>query len=377
MGRKIYYLLINEDLNSGIIQSQVLLPLKSQKREILVINIHKPFKRPIKLHKNIINIPLAVPYSLFLFQQNPILIKFFNYVYSILLSFLIKKDSSIIARSYFPSLICKTLKEKRIINSYVFDSRSLFIHENMKAGLIKENSRLERFWKKSEKEIILKADKTIAVSLAQKEYYNCICKNSNIIIIPCYITPGNLIDSISRKKLREQYGFGSEVVIAYYGSLDWKWNNIGVYSSFFKEALDSGYHIMIISQNYNELKNIYEVQRSGITLIDTRKMSINDLNVHLQLADYGVVLMEKSHDWKSRLSVKFVEYLNNGIKPIVGKYVGEAVRLGAKYFKEDLIIYNDLNDINKLSPLVQNNRSRNVDIVFGHQNLAKVIDEIS
>lgn len=372
----IYYLIVNEDINSGLIQSQVIEPLNKQKRQVKIINLTKPFTNT--LNQNSLNIPLAIPYKLFLFTKYPFVINFISLFYALILLLFIKRGSVVIARSYFPTIVSKILRSLKHIDSYIFDSRSLFIHENLKIGNIRENSAAASFWKRTEKEIINYAKKTIAVSKAQQKYYKSICPKADVTLIPCYASENTLISMGKREKLRAEKNITNQkVLIAYYGSLDDKWNNYDLYYSFFMEAIKRGYYIIIISQNFKQLCKIRNLNRKQITLVDTNKLSAKELLTNLQIADYGVILMEKSFDWESRLSIKFVEYLNNGLRPIVGEYVGEAVRLGKTIFKDRTLIYSNPQDINDLKSITDIKNDCRVQKIFGYHNLTKLLNEIS
>jgi len=258
--------------------------------------------------------------------------------------------------------------------NYIFDTRSLFIDESTLNGTILKDGLNYKMWKYFEKKILQNSYKTTAVSLKQKEYYEMIFPDVNIELIPCYIMPIEKIDNGEQLNLRKRIGFyKQDIVICYYGSLDNGWNNIDMYSAFFKECIELNYKVLVISQNYNNIINDNRLKNENIILLNTNNLDNVELLQYLQVADYGVVLMKKSADWETRLSVKFVEYLNAGLQVIVGEYVGEAVRYAKKEFQERSIVYSDVKDISKLNikGFYTNERT---DILFGHKNLRKVVN---
>jgi hypothetical protein len=258
--------------------------------------------------------------------------------------------------------------------NYIFDTRSLFIDESTLNGTILKDGLNYKMWKYFEKKILQNSYKTTAVSLKQKEYYEMIFPDVNIELIPCYIMPIEKIDNGEQLNLRKRIGFyKQDIVICYYGSLDNGWNNIDMYSAFFKECIELNYKVLVISQNYNNIINDNRLKNENIILLNTNNLDNVELLQYLQVADYGVVLMKKSADWETRLSVKFVEYLNAGLQVIVGEYVGEAVRYAKKEFQERSIVYSDVKDISKLNTkgFYTNERT---DILFGHKNLRKVVN---
>lgn len=366
------YLVINENINSGLLKSQVIEPIKSiEEKQVKLINIHK-IGNTNKSYENSINLPIAIPYKLFLFNFLFFLTPVFALLYAIVLSFVVKKNSMVVARSYFPSLVVYVLKKIKNID-YVFDTRSLFIDESTLNGTIKENGFNYKMWKYFEKKIVCSSYKTTAVSTKQKEFYESLCPKAIVELIPCYISPVENISQEQQLQLRIELGFRPEdIVIVYYGSMDNGWNNIDMYASFFKECEKFGYRVLVISQNYNSLKNDDRLKLKNITLLDTNLKTPKELQNYLQIGDYGVVLMKKAADWETRLSVKFVEYLNVGLQVIVGQYVGEAARYARNEFHNRTIVYKESSNLENLTSKKFYKREV-VDNTFGIQNFNKVI----
>ena len=368
------YLVINENINSGLLKSQVVEPIKSiGKNQVKLINIHKIGNKN-KAYANSINLPIAIPYKLFLFNFLFFLTPVFALLYAVVLSFIVKKNSTVVARSYFPSLVTYFLKKIRNID-YVFDTRSLFIDESTLNGTIKENGLNFKMWKYFEKKMVCNSYKTTAVSMKQKEFYESLCPKAIVELIPCYISQLKLISQERQLELRLELGFKPEdILIVYYGSMDNGWNNIDMYADFFKECESFGYKVLVISQHYNSLKNDERLKLQNITLLDTNHKTSKDLQDYLQIGDYGVVLMKKAADWETRLSVKFVEYLNTGLQVIVGEYVGEAVRYSKEEFPQRNIIYKSSDS---LKNLVKKENYNNIKIkkLFGYQNFNKILEK--
>lgn len=372
-----YYLIINEGLSNGLIQSQVLKPIQynSLEKEIGIISIEKPGKKVSLIPGLYFKIiPLGIPYRLFLFNNlGLIFIPFLAALYALVLAFITKKEDIIIARSYFPAIVLLYLKKFRG-NRFKFDPRSLFILESNTKGLIKKDSLLYKKWVDWEKEILANAELTSVVAEKQAEYYlEAVGRNIPVVYIPCYasdveIKPINRNSFLPFKR--------EDIVLAYYGSLDKGWNNIDVYYSFFQQAINLGYKVCIVSQNYNDLLKDKRFQRDEIYIVNT------DLHLNysefLQSCDYGVVIIPKVPDWETRLSVKFVEYLNNGLGVLVGEYVGEAVRLSKEYFQDFTSIVNDNQFhfcLKRLTLNDKNNLNMKAGKIFGMQNFNLLLNE--
>jgi hypothetical protein len=371
-----YYLIINEGLSNELTSSQVLKPIQFNELEdeVGVISIEKPGSKVEKLsgiHYKII--PLGIPYRIFLFNNLAfVLVPFLAFVYAMILSFLVKKEDVLIARSYFPGIVLYYLKKIRG-NQYKFDSRSLFVHESVTKKLFKEQSPLYKKWLSWEKNILDHAAMVIVVAQKQEEYYTeSADKMLKIRHIPCYAS-GSPAFTGNREDLLP---FGpDEIVIAYYGSLDQGWNNIDTYYQIFSQAINEGYKICVISQNFKEIKQDSRFDIKEIFIADTDKNK--DYAAYLQVCDYGVVIMPKVSDWETRLSVKFAEYTNNGLGVLVGEYVGEAVRLSNQYFKDSNVVLSEpigkLN-LRKLSHAERSIIRSKADELFSLRNFKKMLD---
>ncbi|MEA2020073.1 MAG: hypothetical protein U9N59_16720, partial [Campylobacterota bacterium] len=365
-------LVINENINSGLLKSQVIEPIKSiEDKQVKLINIHK-IGNTNKAYTNSINLPIAIPYKLFLFNYLFFLTPVFALLYAVILSFIVKRDSIVVARSYFPSLVTFFLKKIRNIN-YVFDTRSLFIDENTLNGNIKMNSLNYKMWRYFEKKILCNSYKTTAVSIKHKEFHEAMCSKAIVELIPCYVSTMKYIAKDREQELRKELGYKSnDIVITYYGSLDNGWNSIDMYAEFFKECTSRGYKVLVISQHYENLLHDDRINIKNVTLLNTTSLDSGELVEYLQVADYGVVLMKKAADWETRLSVKFVEYLNAGLQVIVGEYVGEAVRYSREEFSERSVICRKVDDIDKLVSK-KNYTNDKVTKLFGYKNIGKII----
>lgn len=369
--KKYYYLVVNEDINSGLIQSQVIHPINSfGKDKVSIINIHKFYNMKSAYH---INIPFAIPARLFIFNSLFFITPLLAMMYAFILYFKVEKNSTIIARGYFSTLVSYFLSKIKKIK-FIFDSRSLFVDENVLSKKIKDGSVNYKMWKYFEKKFVLNAKKTIAVSLKQKEYYVSLCNSSIIELIPCYINNRVSYDIKSLNHIKESLGYIKEdIVVCYYGSLDDGWNNIYMYAKAFEKITNNGFNVLVISQNYSTLVKDERMNIKKVQFLNTTELTTLELAKYMQICDYGIVLMQKSNDWETRLSVKFVEYLNNGLQVIVGEYVGEAVRYATEKFSHRCIIYTDENQsINLIKKRIYHDNEILMDL-FGVDNFRKIL----
>ena len=358
--KKVYFLVINEDLKSGLLQDQLLNPIKQNmldKYDPVVFNIHRIGKsKYIDEEIRVINIPVLIPYKLFLFNRLYFLTPILALIYASILFFNIDKRSKLVVRSYFPGLVAYMLKKIANVN-YVFDARSLFINEH--ANRIIGSNR--RMWERFEKNILQNSIKNISVSHYQNEYYKYISESdSKNIVVHCFYDVETIITTEEKNRVRKHFGLNhDDVIVCYFGSLNKWWNNIEIYSTAFHELADSGIKVLIISQDYKTLS----FNNANIVVVNTDENK--NLDSLIQICDYGIILLEKNSDWKTRLSVKFAAYTCNGVPTILGQYVGEAVRISIKEnIKNNLIVdyQNITRRINRLEKINANDKKKLLEI---------------
>jgi len=353
---KYYFVIANEKLNSGLLQSQLIKPLEVYfKDQAILINLCRPFTTKYKSNNiTIINIPILIPFRFINYN----ILCIFNDILCILYAFFIfirifniKRQKRIfVNRGYVPGLVGYWMKIL-FNNEFVFDPRSLYIYEHIGANNIIKDSICYKYWKWLEKRVSRKSKNIVCVSKAMSDYFSNInykCYDKNIRI-PCIAEPVNsVLDLNNYLEIRNKYNYKeSDIVVAYYGSLNYGWNNLLLYMNYFKKLNTLGYKILILSQDASTLRNteLSYIENLSIYGGDTREAQSQALEL-LQVADYGIILMKNSPDWETRLSVKFTQYTSFGIPVIVNKYVGEASRLIKKYdLNPSLIIDKSDSDI--------------------------------
>lgn len=69
--KKVVGVVVNEDVESGLLSTQFIAPLLFLKENgftVGVLNICKPWKRPVNKNIDIKNIPIAIPAKIFMFN---------------------------------------------------------------------------------------------------------------------------------------------------------------------------------------------------------------------------------------------------------------------------------------------------------------------
>lgn len=338
---KVLVLTAGEDLAEGLLVEQLLNPIRfATMSSAVFLNFCQPHR--FCRNSDVVSIPLCPPPRYLFLTRFVVFLWPIAYLLAFISVVFIKrqKDINVIhARGYFAGLISSIIRKfnrSSVPLKFVFDPRSQFIQELLSSKSIKKESLAVKLWEKAEKIIISSADVVLCVSRGQKKYYEVnYGENDKYHIQPCYAPlPVHLDASQSRAK----YGIDeSDVVIGYYGSLNSGWNNVNVYLDICKK--NPQYKFLFISQDNEKNSNIFS-ECPNIVYPSTKKLSQNEIMGILTLCDYGLMYMEKSLDWESRLGVKFVTYLSVGIGVIVNEYVGEAAYYCKEFFADRSIVVN-------------------------------------
>lgn len=380
---RVVFISANERLDSGLLQSQFVKPaqeLKSTEVKVTIVNLHRPFyNRYIDEDINVINLPILVPFRFINFTKIYFLNEILTLFYALVISFFLKREDKICCRGYITGLIGFWLS-KFAEREYIFDARSLYVHENTGIYMDKE-SKQYNYWLKVESRIVKRARKIISVSSGQQDYYkntySIIEKES--VIIPCYATVNELKTQVEIGEIRKSLGFSEDdIIVGYVGSLNNGWNNVHLYERYFEAIVRKKYKLLIISQDKHEL-----LARDFFRNKDVKVLSFNDrfngvaITLEtIQVVDYGIVLLNHTYDWFTRLTVKFVDYTSNGLPVIVHKNVGEAYNLTKEFSISPSVTIHTPDDIkNLVSPTMTQRKfiNRWASDYFAKENVKKIL----
>jgi len=341
--KNIGYVLFNETVDSGLVKSQVLELLKNinNKNYIYIFNFI-PFYKLFNLKKisnlnnelkkynvKIIFLPITIPSRLFIFN---ISFKLFSYIYGFILLILsyVFKIQILHCRSYFATSLGVKCKKIRKNIKIVFDTRSLFIEENVVAGNINFGSYVYTKWKKHESHLLKKSDKVVIIDDSFVKYYTKSIKNkAKLKKIPIFANDNVVYYSKkARNLIRNKLDIDNKIVITYVGSF-YSWNDPKLYAKYFKKLTKEKNNVffLIITKDQKKIKK--ELTKEEISKGDYFITSCNHGSIYkyLSAGDYGIMVMEKNLDSDTRLGVKFIEYLATGLIPLLNKNVGAAYNI--------------------------------------------------
>ena len=344
---KINYIIFNERPFSPLIQSQIipLLTTLSKNKEITLFQFiqfwnfksHKKeiIKTRLLLSENGIKvkfIPFAFPEQLLtnLFLKKA-LVSFTTILFKITLN-LNNLNNVYHVRGYFASLIlCKIKESNKKDLKIIFDGRSLYPLEGITRKLWNKNSLIFNSWLLSEKIIIQNANITVCINQEIKDYYDKIHSSSKKEIVPIFAVKKLTKNTNNLEENSYNLKLNGKTVFIYSGSLELDfWNDLKLYSDYIKRisTIDNkAYFIIATNSSHENIQNEFEslnIPKNIYTIISSNPTDVIQL---YNLSDFGLQIMPPLEDGFSRLGVKVVEYLINGLNVVTNDNCGSAKSL--------------------------------------------------
>lgn len=333
-----------EDISSGLFNAQVLGHLKMLKKlnpslkvTLLVINqqwkLRQHFKKckEIKNHGiELIYLPLLPPMRWYTWSQNVTII-YLNYLTFVMKTFVRLKDFRVIhCRHYLTSMIV----QKCGFKNFIFDARSLHIHEFVQAKKIVYDSNNYKFWLAEERKLLKNAAYVTVVSRTMITYFNNVL-NRPIMYCPIIVNSDILNFNIDyRNKIRNEFGWEEKRVYLYSGSFGLYGINKDYLVKLIRliRACDINSAFIFMVSNSNEevsaLVKQCDIKQENVYIADVK---YNEMYKYLSAADVGLHSLPRQLDWETRLGTKVVEYWSTGLPVLINDYVGEAANLTLEF----------------------------------------------
>ena len=197
------------------------------------------------------------------------------------------------------------------------------------SGIIKSKDSKYKTFKDIEKRIISLSDSNIAVSEGMREMMQEIYPQINVSYIPiCVDTKQSDNSNEDKNEIIKTLGIKQSKVIAYCGSLSTNFNNnIYLYIKYMKFIISNykDVHFLIITQSdIQKIMSESNIKKENYSICEASGPKLFSL---LSSCDAGIFIMDPGQDRKTRLGIKFVEYLSAGIPVIVNSNVGSATKI--------------------------------------------------
>lgn len=228
------------------------------------------------------------------------------------------KGYSLICRNSIPTVLAIKLREKGLLKKVIYDGRGCEYEQIIEYNVI-SNSTLAQEILENEKHAVIKSDMQISVSEALVKYWkkNFDYFNSEPLVIPCTF-PNKQHEVVKFTKSREQFGIEEDdIVFAYSGTVS-GWQSFDKMFKFLENHLNyyPSLKVLLLTQKTKEVDKLIKSFPSRVIHKWVRPQEVQK---YLRLADYGVLIREKSvTNWVAS-PIKFADYLSAGLRVIVNE----------------------------------------------------------
>ncbi|HKC68186.1 MAG TPA: hypothetical protein VKG26_08145 [Bacteroidia bacterium] len=254
-----------------------------------------------------------------------------NFQYTSLLLFfvcLVTGERIAICRNVFCTKMALRVRRWGMLKKIVFDGRSAMSAEISEYDVFPVDY-LRNNVKSFESYVVNNADYRMAVSQQLVNYWqgNFGYKQNNHVVIPCtldrkYFNQDTFTINSKVYKIREELGIKDDDTVFVYSGSTAPWQSFELLEKIFLPILvnNKKNKILFLSKENGDnkrLKNKFPEQ------VYIKWVEHQDVLIHLQCCDYGILVREQSDTNKVASPTKFAEYLYAGLKVLVSKNLGD------------------------------------------------------
>lgn len=250
----------------------------------------------------------------------------------------IKKNNNNVVlhcRSYLPGLIGLYSKKKLDI-SFIFDMRGFWADERIEGGIWNKNtiigSFLYSYFKRKEKEMLIKADHIISLTNKAKQQinnWNLKINPTKISVIPCCVDLFHFskenIKQVNLTNIQEKYPqLKDKFVLSYIGSLG-TWYMANEMLAFFK-ILSEKTNAMFIIITKDDKNLIYQAAKKAKVDLDKliiTSSSRTDIPYYISLSSASLFFIKPTFSKSASSPTKMGELLSMGIPIITNEGIGD------------------------------------------------------
>lgn len=244
-------------------------------------------------------------------------------------------NSILHCRSYLPGLIGLYCK-KKFNTGFIFDLRGFWADERIEGGIWKKSnpisSILYSYFKKKEKEMLVKADAIISLTHKAKSIilnWNFGIESSKITVIPCCADLNHFsnenIDANRLSLLQNKYPqLNNKFVLSYVGSLG-TWYMADEMLAFFKVLSEKTNAVFLIITK-DEEKLVYQpAKKQGVDLDKLIIVSSSraDMPYYISMSSASLFFIKPTFSKSASSPTKMGELLSMGIPIITNAGVGD------------------------------------------------------
>ena len=227
----------------------------------------------------------------------------------------------VVARGVFAASIALSLKKRGMVKKVVYDGRGAVSFEFKEYNM--GNSSLAKMAARLERKAVRESDFRIAVSEKLIEYWkdNFEYSEENHIVVPTTLDTQRF-SAKAESGNREKFGFGQKDKIFVFVGGNADWQSPDLLLKFALEVLpkvENGKLLLLSQREFPQIENHPELKG----LVVRKALSPEEVFPALKMADFGLLLREKSVTNKVSSPTKFAEYLSAGLPVLISPGVGD------------------------------------------------------
>lgn len=236
------------------------------------------------------------------------------------------KEQVVIGRNVLATNAALYLKKLGILKKVIFDGRGAIAAEWEEYEVVGDE-KLKRQIKALENAAVLKADFRLAVSNALVQYwkdrygYN----SDQHVVIPCTVSRNFKTKLLTEKELvrnKLKAGYSLDDIVLVYAGSTAGWQSFNLLQYFLSPLLAANKRTKVLFLS-KEDKNSIALKETFPEQVRIQWVQSESVSGFLSIADYGILLREKSVTNEVASPTKFAEYLISGLSVLISPKIGD------------------------------------------------------
>lgn len=236
------------------------------------------------------------------------------------------KEQVVIGRNVLATNAALYLKKLGILKKVIFDGRGAIAAEWEEYEVVGDE-KLKRQIEALENAAILKADFRLAVSNTLVQYWKNRYGYSSDqhVVIPCTVSRNFKTKLLTEKELvsnKLKAGYSLDDIVLVYAGSTAGWQSFNLLKDFLSPLLAANKRIKVLFLS-KEDKNSIALKETFPGQVRIQWVQSEEVSEFLSVADYGILLREKSVTNEVASPTKFAEYLISGLSVLISPKIGD------------------------------------------------------
>ncbi len=230
------------------------------------------------------------------------------------------------ARGVFACNMSIYLKKMKLVRYVLLDVRGAYQAELTEYDVV-EDDKVRNNIEQIEHKALTESNVQLAVSNKLVEWWKIKYNYTPVkyVIIPCTLSDFfncGFITETEWLSKRESLGYGKDDIVFVYSGSSAGWQSFKLVDEFLYEVFSSNINVKLIFLS-NEIPKESKIFKAYSDRISTKWVKPEEVRNILIIADYGLLIREKSITNQVASPVKFAEYLACGLQVIISEDIGD------------------------------------------------------